>query len=180
MRLIVIIILMLFGFESYSQDSTNQNESKFLLDNNSSLRLEGSMYLSENLHLNNTFDRTSGIIFNLAIKVSNNVLLGLTTQDTEVNNETRNISHFLLKYNFSERENEKLYFSIKIPSSQFTKIENDQLKFLRAGLGCKIKIREIEKSTIYFDINHDYMFDWDDKTIFNPVMLIGFSISNIN
>ena len=31
------------------------------------------------------------------------------------------------------------------------------------------KILELEKSTLSFDLNNDYMLDWDKKTIFNNI-----------
>lgn len=180
MRFILAAILIFCGLCSYSQDSNNQKASKFFLDDTSSLKFEGSIYLSENLPSNFSFEKESGLIYNLSVKITNKILLGLSTQDTKIDNEPRHINHFLMKYNFNETVNKNFYFSLKIPSSKFTKIENDQLKFLRAGFGLKFKILELEKSTLSVDLNHDYMFDWDNKTIFNPILLIGLSISNIN
>ena len=177
MRFILAVILIFCGFGSYSQDSHNQKASKFFLDDTSSLKFEGSIYFSENLPSNFSFDKESGLIYNLSLKVTNKILLGLSTQDTKIDNEPRHIHHFLMKYNVNETLNNNFYLSLKIPSSRFTKIENDQLKFLRAGFGLKFKILELEKSTLSFDLNNDYMLDWDNKTIFNNIILLGFSIS---
>jgi len=177
MRFILAVILIFCGLGSYSQDSYNQKASKFFLDDISSLKFEGSIYLSENLPSNFSFDKESGLIYNLSLKITNKILLGLSTQDTKIDNEPRHIHHFLMKYNVNEKVNKNFYLSLKIPSSRFTKIENDQLKFLRAGFGLKFKILELEKSTLSFDLNNDYMLDWDNKTIFNNIILLGFSIS---
>ena len=177
MKLILAAILLFFGLDSFSQDSTNQKVSKFFLDDKSSLKFEGSIYLSENLPSNFSFDKESGLIYSLSLKITNRILFGLSTQDTKIDNEPRHIHHFLMKYNVNKTLNRNFYLSLKIPSSRFTKIENDQLKFLRAGFGLKFKILELEKSTLSFDLNHDYMLDWDNKTIFNNVLLVGFSIS---
>ena len=177
MRFILAAILLFCGLDSYSQDSTNQKTSKFFLDDKSSLKFEGSIYLSENLPSNFSLDKKSGLIYNLSLKITNKILFGLSTQDTKIDNEPRHIHHFLMKYNVYETVNQNFYLSLKIPSSRFTKIENDQLKFLRAGFGLKFKILELEKSTLSFDLNHDYMLDWDNKTIFNNILLVGFSIS---
>ena len=177
MRFILAAILLFCGLNSYSQDLNNQKPSKLLLDDKISLKFEGSIYLSENLPSNFSFDKESGLIYNLSLKITNKILLGLTTQDTKINNEPRHINHFLMKYNVNETVNQSFYLSLKIPSSRFTKIENDQLKFLRAGFGLKFKIIELEKSTLSFDLNNDYMLDWDKKTIFNNILLVGFSIS---
>ena len=177
MRFILAVILIFCGLGSYSQDSHNQKASQFFLDDTSSLKFEGSIYLSENLPSNFSFDKESGLIYNLSLKVTNKILLGLSTQDTKIDNEPRHIHHFLMKYNVNETLNKNFYLSLKIPSSRFTKIENDQLKFLRAGFGLKFKILELEKSTLSFDLNNDYMLDWDNKTIFNNIILLGFSIS---
>ena len=177
MRFILAVILIFCGLGSYSQDSYNQKASKFFLDDISSLKFEGSIYLSENLPSNFSFDKESGLIYNLSLKITNKILFGLSTQDTKINNEPRHINHFLMKYNVNETVNQNFYLSLKIPSSRFTKIENDQLKFLRAGFGLKFKILELEKSTLSFDLNNDYMLDWDKKTIFNNILLVGFSIS---
>ena len=177
MRFILAAILLFSGLDSYSQDLNNQKASKLFLDDKLSLKFEGSIYLSENLPSNFSFDKESGLIYNLSLKVTNKILLGLSTQDTKIDNEPRHIHHFLMKYNVNETLNKNFYLSLKIPSSRFTKIENDQLKFLRAGFGLKFKILELEKSTLSFDLNNDYMLDWDKKTIFNNVLLVGFSIS---
>ena len=177
MRFILAVILIFCGLGSYSQDSYNQKASKFFLDDISSLKFEGSIYLSENLPSNFSFDKESGLIYNLSLKITNKILFGLSTQDTKINNEPRHINHFIMKYNVNETVNQNFYLSLKIPSSRFTKIENDQLKFLRAGFGLKFKILELEKSTLSFDLNNDYMLDWDKKTIFNNILLVGFSIS---
>ena len=177
MRFILAVILIFCGLGSYSQDSYNQKASKFFLDDISSLKFEGSIYLSENLPSNFSFDKESGLIYNLSLKITNKILFGLSTQDTKINNEPRHINHFLMKYNVNETVNQNFYLSLKIPSSRFTKIENDQLKFLRAGFGLKFKILELEKSTLSFDLNNDYMLDWDKKTTFNNILLVGFSIS---
>ena len=126
---------------------------------------------------NFSIDKESGLIYNLSLKITNKILFGLSTQDTKIDNEPRHINHFLMKYNVNETVNQNFYLSLKIPSSRFTKIENDQLKFLRAGFGLKFKILDLEKSTLSFDLNNDYMLDWDKKTIFNNVLLVGFSIS---
>ena len=177
MRFILAAILLSCGLNSYSQDSTNQKASKLFFDDKSSLKFEGSIYFSENLSSNYSFDKESGLIYNLSLKITNKILLGLSTQDTKIDNEPRHIHHFLMKYNVNETKNQNFYLSLKIPSSRFTKIENDQLKFLRAGFGLKFKIHELEKYTLSVDLNHDYMLDWDNKTIFDNILLIGFSIS---
>ena len=177
MRFILAVILIFCGLGSYSQDSNNQKASKFFLDDTSSLKFEGSVYFSENLPSNFSFDKESGLIYNLSLKITNKILLGLSTQDTKIDNEPRHINHFLMKYNVNETINQNFYLSLKIPSSRFTKIENDQLKFLRAGFGLKFKILDLEKSTLSFDLNNDFMLDWDNKTIFNNIILLGFSIS---
>ena len=177
MRFILAVILIFCGLGSYSQDSNNQKASKFFLDDISSLKFEGSVYLSKNLPSNFSFDKESGLIYNLSLKITNKILLGLSTQDTKIDNEPRHINHFLMKYNVNETVNQNFYLSLKIPSSKFTKIENDQLKFLRAGFGLKFKILDLEKSTLSFDLNNDFMLDWDNKTIFNNIILLGFSIS---
>lgn len=177
MRFILAAILLFSGLDSYSQDLNNQKASKLFLDDKLSLKFEGSIYLSENLPSNFSIDKESGLIYNLSLKITNKILFGLSTQDTKIDNEPRHINHFLMKYNVNETVNQNFYLSLKIPSSRFTKIENDQLKFLRAGFGLKFKILELEKSTLSFDLNNDYMLDWDKKTIFNNVLLVGFSIS---
>ena len=177
MKYILVTILLFFGFDLYSQGSTNQNVSKYFLDDKTSLKFEGSIYHSENLSSNNSFGRESSFIYSLSLKISDKILLGLSTQDTKIENEPKHINHFLMKYNVNETVNQNFYLSLKIPSSRFTKIENDQLKFLRAGFGLKFKILELEKSTLSFDLNNDYMLDWDKKTIFNNILLVGFSIS---
>ena len=177
MRFILAAILLFCGLNSYSQDLNNQKPSKLLLDDKISLKFEGSIYLSENLPSNFSFDKESGLIYNLSLKITNKILLGLSTQDTKIDNEPRHINHFLMKYNVNETVNQNFYLSLKIPSSRFTKIENDQLKFLRAGFGLKFKILDLEKSTLSFDLNNDFMLDWDNKTIFNNIILLGFSIS---
>tara|TARA_B100000925_G_C21977708_1_gene460862 strand:+ start:258 stop:797 length:540 start_codon:yes stop_codon:yes gene_type:complete len=177
MRFILAAILLFCGLDSYSQDLNNQKPSKLLLEDKISLKFEGSIYLSENLPSNFSIDKESGLIYNLSLKITNKILFGLSTQDTKINNEPRHINHFLMKYNVNETVNQNFYLSLKIPSSRFTKIENDQLKFLRAGFGLKFKILELEKSTLSFDLNNDYMLDWDKKTIFNNILLVGFSIS---
>ena len=177
MRFILAAILLFSGLDSYSQDLNNQKASKLFLDDKLSLKFEGSIYLSENLPSNFSIDKESGLIYNLSLKITNKILFGLSTQDTKIDNEPRHINHFLMKYNVNETVNQNFYLSLKIPSSRFTKIENDQLKFLRAGFGLKFKILELEKSTLSFDLNNDYMLDWDNKTIFNNIILLGFSIS---
>tara|TARA_B100001057_G_C22481644_1_gene806666 strand:- start:72 stop:611 length:540 start_codon:yes stop_codon:yes gene_type:complete len=177
MRFILVAILLFCGLDSYSQDLNNQKASKLFLDDKLSLKFEGSIYLSENLPSNFSINKESGLIYNLSLKITNKILFGLSTQDTKIDNEPRHINHFLMKYIVNETVNQNFYLSLKIPSSRFTKIENDQLKFLRAGFGLKFKILELEKFTLSFDLNNDYMLDWDKKTIFNNVLLVGFSIS---
>ena len=178
MKYFIVAIFLFYGLDSYSQEKSYQNSSKSFLSDKTSLKFEGSIYLSENLNSNKSFGSESGFIYNLAFKISNKILLGLSTQDTKIDNEPKNINHFLMKYDFNKTENHNFYLSLKIPSSKFTKIENDQFKFLRAGFGYKFEILKIEKHTLSVDLNHDYMFDWDNKTIFNPILLIGLSISN--
>ena len=175
MKLIKLFVLLFFGMDLYSQNLAKQNDSIFYLNDKKSFKFEGSIYLSENLELNHSFGENSGIVYSLAIKISNEILLGMTTQDTEVANEVRNIHHFLMKYKINESDNQNFYISLKIPSSKFTRIENDQLKFLRAGFGFKFKIYEKEKSLLYIDLNHDYMIDWDKNSTYNPTTLIGLS-----
>ena len=177
MRYILAVILLFCGLDSYSQDSTSQKASKFSLDDKLSLKFEGSIYLSENLPSNFSFDKESGLIYNLSLKITNKILFGLSTQDTKIDNKPRHIHHFLMKYSVNETVNQNFYLSLKVPGSRFTKIENDQLKFLRTGFGLKFKILELEKSTLSFDLNNDFMLDWDNKTIFNNILLVGFSIS---
>ena len=99
MKLILAAILLFFGLDSFSQDSTNQKVSKFFLDDKSSLKFEGSIYLSENLPSNFSFDKESGLIYSLSLKITNRILFGLSTQDTKIDNEPRHIHHFLMKYN---------------------------------------------------------------------------------
>lgn len=180
MKFILVTILLFCGLNTYSQDSTSQKDSNYFLDNKTSLKFEGSIYISENLPSNNSFVRESPFIYNFSLKITNKILFGLSTQDTKVDNELKHINHFLMKYNFNETEKYNFFLSLKIPSSKFTKIENDQLKFLRAGFGFKFKIFELENSTLSVDLNHDYMLNWDNKTIFNPILLVGFSISSNN
>ena len=180
MKYILISIFLFCGLNSYSQEKGYQNSSKSFINDKTSLKFEGSIYLSESLNSNNSFGSESGFIYNLSFKFSNKILLGLSTQDTKIDNDPKHINHFLMKYNFNKTENQNFYLSLKVPSSKFTKIENDQFKFLRAGFGYKFEILKIEKHTLSVDLNHDYMFDWDNKTIFNPIFLIGLSISNIN
>tara|TARA_B100001057_G_scaffold159142_1_gene159741 strand:+ start:4002 stop:4544 length:543 start_codon:yes stop_codon:yes gene_type:complete len=180
MKFILLSILFFCGLDSFSQDSTNQKASKYFLDDITSLKFEGSIYISESLPSNNSFVKESAFIYNLSLKISNKILIGLSTQDTKIDNEPKHINHFLMKYNFNETDKQNFYLSLKVPSSKFTNIENDQLKFLRAGFGYKFKVLEIEKSTISVDLNHDYMLNWDNKTIFNHILLIGLSISNNN
>ena len=61
MKYILVTILLFCGLDSYSQGSINQNVSKYFLDDKTSLIFEGSIYLSENLPSNNSFDRESGL-----------------------------------------------------------------------------------------------------------------------
>ena len=176
MKLIKLFILLFYAMDLYSQNLASQNDSIYLLNDKKSFKFEGSIYISENLELNHSFGENSGIVYSLAIKISDEILLGMTTQDTEVSNEFRNIHHFLMKYNMNKTENHNFYLSLKIPSSKFTKIENDQLKFLRLGFGYKHKIYEKEKSSLYIDLNHDYLIDWDNNnSTYNPTTLIGLS-----
>ena len=175
MKLIKLLILLFFALNLYSQNLDNQNDSIYFLEDKKSYKFEGSIYLSENLELNHSFGENSGIVYSLAIKISDEILLGMTTQDTEVANQIRNIHHFLMKYKIKEYENHNFYISLKIPSSKFTKIENDQLKFLRGGFGYKHKIYEKEKSSLYIDLNQDFLIDWDNNSTYNPTLLIGIS-----
>ena len=59
----------------YSQDLNNPNDSIFLEDKKS-LKFEGSIYLSENLELNHSFDKNSGVVYSLAIKICDEILFG--------------------------------------------------------------------------------------------------------
>ena len=174
MKIIKLFILLFFTIDLYSQNLANPNDSIFFEDKKS-FKFEGSIYLSENLELNHSFGENSGVVYSLAIKICDEILLGMTTQDTEVANEVRNIHHFIMKYRINESDNHNFYASLKIPSSKFTKIENDQFKFLRAGFGYKLKIYEKGKSLLYIDLNHDYMINWDNNSTYNPTTLIGLS-----
>ena len=70
MRFILAAILLSCGLNSYSQDSTNQKASKLFFDDKSSLKFEGSIYFSENLSSNYSFDKESGLIYNLSLKIT--------------------------------------------------------------------------------------------------------------
>ena len=97
MKIIKLFILLFFTIDLYSQNLANPNDSIFLKDKKS-FKFEGSIYLSENLELNHSFGENSGVVYSLAIKICDEILLGMTTQDTEVANEVRNIHHFIMKY----------------------------------------------------------------------------------
>ncbi len=185
-----LLIFFLIGLKLYSQDFVNQNNSinieneLYLTKNDSislsfkSLKFEGSIYFSENLKLNNSFGSQLGTIYNLGIILSNKITLGLTTQDTKIENKLRHINHFFGKYKFYEEKKHKSYFSLKIPSVRFTKIENDKFKFSRIGLGHKIEFYEIKNYYLFIDINYDFMIDWDDYSSYDSIFLLGISVSN--
>ena len=111
------LIFFLLGLKLYSQNFVNQNNSISLMDeiypakNDSislsfkSLKIEGSIYFSEGLKLNNSFGSQLGTIYNLGIILSNKITLGLTTQDTKVDNQLRHINHFLVNINFMRKKN---------------------------------------------------------------------------
>lgn len=190
MRSFNLLIFLLFSLKLYSQDFVNQNDS-IKTDNEfkrikndsisfslKSLKFEGSIYLSENLKLNHSFGSELGIIYNLGIIVSDKITLGLTTQDTKIDDNLRHINHFFGKYKFYGENKHKTYFSIKIPSVSFTKIENDQFKFTRYGLGHKIKFYKIKDYFLFIDVNYDFMVDWNDYSNYDSIFLLGISVSN--
>ena len=190
MKSFSFLIFFLLGLKLYSQNFVNQNNSISLMDeinpaiNDSislsfkSLKIEGSIYFSEGLKLNNSFGSQLGTIYNLGIILSNKITLGLTTQDTKVDNQLRHINHFFGKYKFYEEKKHKSYFSLKIPSESFTKIENDKFKFSRFGLGHKIKFYEISNYYLFIDVNYDFMIDWNDYSNYDSIFLFGISVSN--